>query len=90
MSYGRGVEIAKFYTFPGTSESQKSIMYLSEEGFPCPKGQIMHKQFCLPLTVLIPNVNFFETRMKPENSVDPDQLPSSGSTLFSKQSTCKF
>ena len=41
----------------------------------------MHKQLSSALTVLIPNVNFFENSMKPdinsiENSVDPDQLAS--------------
>ena len=58
-----------------------AIMYLSEESFTCPKGQIMHKQFSLALIVLIPNVNFFENSMKSdinstENGVDPDQLAS--------------
>ena len=48
----------------------------------CPKGQIMHKQRRLALTVLMPNVNFFENSMKPdinsiEYSVDPDQFVSS-------------
>ena len=67
-----------------------AIMYLSEENFTCPKGQIMHKQLSLALTVLKPNVNFFENSMPDinsiENSVDPDQLASSsGSALFSKQ-----
>ena len=38
----------------------------------------MHKQLSLDLTVLIPNVNFFENNLKPdinsiENSVDSDQ-----------------
>ena len=42
----------------------------------------MHKQRSLALTVLMPNVNFFENSMKPdinpiEYSVDPDQLASS-------------
>ena len=37
----------------------------------------MHRQLSLALTVLIPNVNCFENGMKPENSVDPDQLSSS-------------
>ena len=64
-------------------------MYLSEEKFPCPKGQIMHKQLSLALSVLISNANFFENGMKPENSVDQDQLAfeeasCSGSTVFSK------
>ena len=41
----------------------------------------MHKQLSLALTVLMPNVNFFENSMKPdlnsfENSVDPNQLAS--------------
>ena len=60
------------------------IMFLSEESFTSPKGQIMHKQLSLALTVLKPNINFFENSMKPdinsiENSVDPDQLASEGS-----------
>ena len=69
-----------------------AIMYLYQESFTCPKGQLMHKQQSLTLTVLIPNVNCFEKSMKPdvnsiENRVDPDQLASekSGSALFSKQ-----
>ena len=37
-----------------------AIMYLSDENFTCPKGQIMHKQLRLALTVLILNVNYFE------------------------------
>ena len=58
-----------------------AIMYLSEESFTCRKGQIMHKQLRLALTVLIPNINCFENRMIPdintiENSVDQDQLAS--------------
>ena len=41
----------------------------------------MYKQLGLALTVLLPNVNFFENSLKPhintiENSVDPDQLAS--------------
>ena len=36
----------------------------------------MHKQLSLAPPVLIPNVNLFENCMKPENSVDPDQLAS--------------
>ena len=47
-----------------------AIMYLSEETFTCPKEQMMHKQFSLALTMLIPNVNFFENSMKPDiNSI---------------------
>ena len=60
------------------------IMYLFKEHFTCPKGQIMHKQLRLALTVLMPNVNIFLKNgiMKPdinsyEYSVDPDQLASS-------------
>ena len=34
-------------------------MYLSDENFSCPKGQIMDKHLRLTLTVLIPNANFF-------------------------------
>ena len=45
------MEIAKV-NFP-------SIMYLFKEHFTCSKGQIMHKQLRLALTVLMPNVNFF-------------------------------
>ena len=54
-------------------------MYLSKENLTCPK----HKQLCSALTVLIPNVNYFENSMKPDtcihsivNSVDPDPLAS--------------
>ena len=75
-------------------------MFLSEDNFNCPKGQIMHKQLSLALTVLIPNVNIFENSMKPdvnpiENSVDPDQLASEeGSQLIRirtvLQATCKL
>ena len=61
----------------------------------------MHKQLSLALTVLMPNVNFFENSIEPdinsiEYSVDPDQRPAdqdshcsrSGSTPF--LTTCKF
>ena len=56
-------------------------MYIFKEHFTCPKGQIIHIQLSLALTVLMPNVNFFENSMKPdinsiEYSVDPDQLAS--------------
>ena len=56
-------------------------MYLSEENFTGPKGQIMHKKLSLALTVLIPNVHVIENSKKPDinsikNSVDPDQLAS--------------
>ena len=58
-----------------------AIMYLSNEHFICPKEQIMHKELCLALTLLIPYKNFKKSSMKPdinsiENSVDPDQLAS--------------
>ena len=47
----------------------------------------MHKQLSLALTVLIPNVNFFENSMKPDinsidNSVDPDQLADQDPHIF--------
>ena len=58
----RGVKIEKNYTCPGTSN--KFIMYLSKVNFTCPKGQIMHKQLSLALTLLIPIVNFLEIIMK--------------------------
>ena len=35
-------------------------MYLSEENFSCPKGQIMDKHLTFAVTVLIPNVNFLD------------------------------
>ena len=46
-----------------------AIVYLSQENFTSTKWWIMHKQLNLALTVLIPNVNFFENSMKPENKL---------------------
>ena len=62
-------------------------MYIFKEHFTCPKGQIIHIQLSLALTVLMPNVNFFENSMKPdinsiEYSVDPDQLASKKTQLI--------
>ena len=77
LSILRGVEIATFYTYPGTSKWQYCTC--PQKILLVPKRQIMHKHLSLALTVLKPNVNFFVNNIKPDinsikNSVDPDQL----------------
>ena len=58
-------------------------MYLSIEGFTCPKEQIIHKELSLALiTYFVDTMHkHFKNSMKPdinsiENSVDPGQLAS--------------
>ena len=55
-----------------------ALMYLSEENFTCPKGQLMHKQLSLVATVLIPDINSIENRSQLIRTC----------TVF--QTTCKF